>query len=131
MPYEGQALHGRNAVGHHTRGHGREPQNRGAGRLYSTLPSSFLFPLDSPNVCLTCLPSLSQALGTKSCLPPPYEDTSARAEQDPLTRLESEGFKAPLVREAAGAFPVCFDLPVLSVGLDVFVLPGKSVSWSD
>ena len=65
------------------------------------------------------------------CLPPPYEDTSARAEQAPLTRLESEGFKAPLVREAARAFPVCSDLSVLPVGLDVSVSPVKSVSWSD
>ena len=93
-------------------------------------PHHSFFPLDSPNVCLTCLPSLSQALGTKSCLPPPYEDTSARAETALLTRLESEGYKAPLVREAARAFPVCSALPVLYDGLDVSVLPHKSVSWS-
>ena len=93
-------------------------------------PHHSFFPPDSPNVCLTCLPSLSQALGTKSCLPPPYEDTSARAETALLTRLESEGYKAPLVREAARAFPVCSDLLALSVGLDVSVLPHKSVSWS-
>ena len=54
-----------------------------------------------------------------------------RAEQAPLTRLESEGFKAPLVREAARAFPVCSELFVLPVRLAVSVSPVKSVSWSD
>jgi hypothetical protein len=77
-------------------------------------PHHSFFPPDSPNACLICLPSLSQALGTKSCLPPPYDDTSARAETALLTRLESEGYKAPLVREVARASPVCPDLLALS-----------------
>jgi hypothetical protein len=91
-------------------------------------PHHSFFPRASPNGCLTYLPSLSQAQGTKKCLQPPYEDTSVRAEQAPLTCLESEEFKAPLVREAARAFPVCSDLVILPVGLDVSVSPVKFVS---
>ena len=94
-------------------------------------PHHSFFPPDSPNACLACLPSLSQALGTKSCLPPPYDDTSARAETALLTRLESEGYNAPLVREAARASPVCPDLLALSVGLDVPVSPVQSALWLD
>ncbi len=64
-------------------------------------PHHAFSPLASPDGCLACLPSLSHAPGTKMCLPVPYEDTSARAVQTPLMRLESEGSIAPLVRGSA------------------------------
>jgi hypothetical protein len=91
-------------------------------------PHHAFFPLASPDGCLACLSSLSQALGTKLCLTVPYEDTSARAVQASHMRLESEGSIAPLVREAALAPHAYPALCVLSACPDVSVWPVSFVS---
>jgi hypothetical protein len=83
---QGQTLHGSDAGCHHARGHGREPQSRGAGRLCSTLPSSFLFPCLLPHLTVV-LPVFLHLARHPKCA----------AVQTPLMRLESEWSIAPLV----------------------------------